>query len=272
MNEKDGFDKIVEALQHQGYIIHKHYEVRYSSSKYCINFCRKRLKFNILLFIDEVGRYNISKMMLCGKKIYLTLNVHDTGNETPIGTQKIDDIIIEGDDIIVSAPPVTRFYSDEDALKVKVTNKEGVPIVNKEVKLMYDTFVHSGRRTDENGEVFYKFPKAIVGVHHVIIAVNDIQIATSITILADKRNYYLSANDLTKKYGESVKFIANLVGIDSKPIMGKEITFTVNGIIYRRTTDVNGEAGFWFHFMPGTYIVTSSYEDITIENTVIVEA
>lgn len=272
MNEKDGFDKIVEALQHQGYIIHRHYKIKYSSSKYCIEFCRKRLKFNILLFIDEVGRYNINKMMLCGHKIHIMLNIHDTTEESPIGTQEIDDIIIEGDDIIISAPPITRFYSDKDALKVKVTNKEGVPIVNKEVKLMYDTFVHSGRRTDENGEVYYNFPNAIVGVHHVIIAVNDIQIATSVTILADERNYYLTAHDLTKKYGESVRFCAYVTGINGEPIMGKEVVFTVNGIIYRRTTDANGEAGFWFHFMPGTYIVTSSHEDITIENTVIVEA
>ena len=78
MNEKDGFDKIVGALEHQNLIIHRDYHIKYhSGGVYVIHKCNERVCFNILLFIYEIGKEHIKEMKMCKNKIFVRLRIKE---------------------------------------------------------------------------------------------------------------------------------------------------------------------------------------------------
>ena len=83
----------------------------------------------------------------------------------------------------------------------------------------------------------------------------------------------LTADDLTKKYGETTQFVATLVDGESKPYENQNITFNINGMIYNRTTDSLGQAKLNINLMPGQYIITSMFENgAIISNKITIES
>lgn len=77
MNEKDGFDKIVEALEHQNFIISRDYHIKYNSGAYRIRQCRRQKCLNVLLFIHEIGRQNIKALKTCQNEIFIKLKIKE---------------------------------------------------------------------------------------------------------------------------------------------------------------------------------------------------
>ena len=78
MNEKEGFDKIVEALEHQNFYIHKNYYIKYRDCRFTIKFCKWTPPFlNILLFIDEIGRNNIKKLFVSRRGMLIKLDIKE---------------------------------------------------------------------------------------------------------------------------------------------------------------------------------------------------
>lgn len=78
INEKDGFDKIVEALEHQGFYIHKNYYIKYRHCRFIINFCKWAPPYlDVLLFMDEIGRNNITKFKINRHGILIQLNIKE---------------------------------------------------------------------------------------------------------------------------------------------------------------------------------------------------
>ncbi|MBQ9026139.1 MAG: hypothetical protein IJ104_07180, partial [Methanobrevibacter sp.] len=82
----------------------------------------------------------------------------------------------------------------------------------------------------------------------------------------------LTAQDLTKTYGTKDQFVANLVDGQGKPYANQKIEFNINGVMYYRTTDSQGNAKLNINLLPGEYIITSKYNDAVIGNTVKVNA
>ena len=77
MNEKDGFDKIVEALEHQNFIISRDYHMIYYSGGYRMRQCCRQRCLNILLFIYEIGRQNIKALRTCQNEIFIKLKIKE---------------------------------------------------------------------------------------------------------------------------------------------------------------------------------------------------
>ena len=53
---------------------------------------------------------------------------------------------------------------------------------------------------------------------------------------------------------------------------GEEVTFNINGVFYTRTTNASGIAKLNINLMAGQYIITSSYNGLSIGNKVTVTA
>lgn len=78
MDEKDAFDKIVEALEHQNFYIHKNYYIKYKDCRFVIKFCKWAPAFlNILLFIDEIGRNDIKKFLINKHGMLIKLDIQE---------------------------------------------------------------------------------------------------------------------------------------------------------------------------------------------------
>ena len=80
----------------------------------------------------------------------------------------------------------------------------------------------------------------------------------------------LSAEDLIKQYGTSKQFVATLLDGQGQPYKNQEITFNLNGVLYKRTTDDNGQAKLNINLPYGKYIITSSYNGCNVANNITV--
>lgn len=80
----------------------------------------------------------------------------------------------------------------------------------------------------------------------------------------------LSAEDLIKQYGTSKQFVATLLDGQGQPYKNQEITFNLNGVLYKRTNDDNGQAKLNINLPYGKYIITSSYNGCNVANTITV--
>ena len=101
-------------------------------------------------------------------------------------------------------------------------------------------------------------------VDYVITAMyGGCNVANNITVLP-----VLSAEDLTKKYGDLTPFIANLVDGQGLPLANATVKFNINGRMYERNTNGTGQAKLNINLIAGEYIITSSYNGANIANKI----
>ena len=72
------------------------------------------------------------------------------------------------------------------------------------------------------------------------------------------------------QYGAPDQFVANLVDGQGKPYPDQKVQFNINGVLYMRTTDVDGNAKLNINLISGAYIITSMYDGEAISNMVTV--
>ncbi len=70
-------------------------------------------------------------------------------------------------------------------------------------------------------------------------------------------------NDFVKMYGTADVFNAVLVDGRDNPISGVNVTFTINGVNYIKTTDKNGVASLNINLHPGSFNMTVDYDDFS---------
>ena len=80
----------------------------------------------------------------------------------------------------------------------------------------------------------------------------------------------LSANDLTKKYGDKTPFTVKVVNGQGNPLANATVSFNINGVLYNRVSDASGVAKLNINLMAGEYIITSTYNNGNIANKVTV--
>ena len=78
----------------------------------------------------------------------------------------------------------------------------------------------------------------------------------------------LTAEDVEMTYLDGTQFKATLVDGQGKAKSGVDITFNINGVFYKRTTDENGTARLNIRLMAGEYIITSQYESAVTSNII----
>ena len=124
------------------------------------------------------------------------------------------------------------------------------------------TFNHS-TATTTNGTANVTFTGTSLGTC-LINATTDSQ-TVSTNIMVDQIVVTgLTVNNATVTDGKSVNLTATLTDIDSNPLSGKTVTFTVNNKDYNAVTDSNGVATLdYTPSKAGTYTVTANFVDGT---------
>lgn len=92
-------------------------------------------------------------------------------------------------------------------------------------------------------------------------------------ILSDNSNAILTADNLTKYYGYNDSFITKLTDNDGNVLNNQNISINLansygKNITYTCLTNDSGEASLSINLGPGLYYVTSSYQNITINNII----
>jgi len=167
---------------------------------------------------------------------------------------------------LVENNDLTKYYRNDSQYTVKVIGDDGNAVGAGEIVTFNVHGVLYNRTTNESG--IAKLNINLGPGDYIITAEHkDCSVSNNITVLP-----VLNAKDLSKKYGTSDQFIANLVDGQGNPFAGETVQFNVNGVLYDRVTDSNGQAKLNIRLMPGKYIITSSYNGASISNNIIVSA
>ena len=183
-----------------------------------------------------------------------------TATNTVTGEYASNTIIIKPR--IVNNSDVTKLYRNGTQYYVTVLDDNGKPVKAGNNVTFNINGVFYTRQTNENGTA--KLNLNLQPGDYIITAeYKKCRASNKIKILP-----VLSAEDIKMKYKDGTKFIVNLVDGQGNPYPNQNVTFNINGVFYNRVTDKNGDAKLNINLMPGTYIITSSYDGSNIANKV----
>ena len=162
----------------------------------------------------------------------------------------------------VNGSDITKYYRNATQYSVQVYNTNGTVVGKGEIVTFNINGRFYNRTTDENGiaTLNINLPPS----EYIITAdYKGCKISNNIKVLP-----VLKAEDITMKYMDGTQFVATLVDGQGNPYKDQFVTFNVNGILYNRLTDSNGQAALNIRLPPGEYIITSSFNGANIANKI----
>ncbi|WP_296891165.1 hypothetical protein [uncultured Methanobrevibacter sp.] len=94
--------------------------------------------------------------------------------------------------------------------------------------------------------------------------------STTVNITVNPNTVNIVAPDVSKYYGGPERFVVNVTDSRGIPLSNKNVTISINGRSYNRTTDENGTASLALNLNSGVYNVTSSIDNQTVSSVVTV--
>ena len=157
---------------------------------------------------------------------------------------------------------LTKYYKNESQYIVKIIKSNGQTAGAGEKVTFNINGVFYTRTTNETGHVKMNI-NLQPGTYIITAEYEGCQASNNIKVLPT-----IQAQDLTKKYRTTNPFEAKLLDKQGKPQANEKVTFNINGVFYTRTTNNNGTAKLNINLQPGTYIITSQYNDAITSNTI----
>ena len=166
----------------------------------------------------------------------------------------------------ITGNDITKYYRNETQYSVQVFDTTGKAVGAGKVVTFNVNGRFYNRTTDANGiaTLNINLPQG----EYVITAINPVtgeMQSNKITVLP-----VVAAEDITMKYLDGTQFVATLVDGQDNPYKDQFVTFNVNGILYNRLTDSNGQTALNIRLPPGEYIITSSFNGCNIANKITV--
>jgi hypothetical protein len=122
------------------------------------------------------------------------------------------------------------------------------------------------RTTNETGHVKLNI-NLVPGEYIITTYYKDCSESNSITVLPK-----LITSDLVMKYRDGSKFVVKTLDDQGNPAPHQEVSFNVNGILYSRITNDNGEGAVNVNLQPGEYLMTTQYGYESNSNKITIEA
>lgn len=174
--------------------------------------------------------------------------------------QKINTIIIKP---TITGNDLTKYYKNNTQYHATFRNSAGSLLTNTAVTFNINGVIYS-RTTNSNGQATLNIN--LQPGTYILTAINPSNsemLSNTVTVLP-----VLIANDTTLKQGTQFKVL--VLNGQGQPYSGQTVSFNINGMIYSRISDVTGYAKLTINLNPSTYIITSSYNGMSISNTIIV--
>ena len=186
---------------------------------------------------------------------YIITAINPVTNEMAANNITVLSKIAENKDLV-------KYYKNDSQYVVKIIGDDGKPVGENQTVTFNINGVMYERKTNASGHA--KLSINLPPGDNVITAMyGGCNVANNITVLP-----VLSAEDLTKKYGDLTPFIANLVDGQGSPLANATVKFNINGRMYERNTNGTGQAKLNINLIAGEYIITSSYNGANIANKI----
>ncbi|MDL2246703.1 adhesin [Methanobrevibacter sp. OttesenSCG-928-K11] len=130
-----------------------------------------------------------------------------------------------------------------------------------------DNFTGSTQETDIVDEINYQ---NMASTSNLNVETNDNQ--NQVNNVSVLNNTQIIIEDGEMYYKNGTRLVVNLLDEDGIGIVGENITITINGKVYDRTTGENGTASMGVNLDPGVYEYTVTYKGSAIYNSSVANA
>ena len=187
------------------------------------------------------------------------------GNFTTGVASSAANVILNKNDIVTSGNNIGNASNCGDSIIAETT---GIKIAYGNVSVTNCTVKTTGENTVNTtglGSVTYNYLVSNVGLGDKTVQSNNKTIVEN-----NGPEFLLTVPELVKIYGSADKLTAILTDANHNPIANANITFAINGKNYTKTTNETGVASMNINLYPGVFTVSASYNDTTVNSTVIV--
>lgn len=187
------------------------------------------------------------------------------GNFTTGVASSAANVILNKNDIVTSGNNIGNASNCGDSIIAETTGIKiaygNASVTNCTVKITGENTVN----TTGSGSVTYNYLVSNTGLGDKTVQSNNKTIVEN-----NGPEFLLTVPELVKIYGSADKLTAILTDASHNPIANANITFTINGRNYTKTTNETGVASLNINLYPGVFTVSASYNDTTVNSTVIV--
>ena len=167
---------------------------------------------------------------------------------------------------LIESSDLTKYYKNQSQFIIRLIDSDGSYLGAGEKVTFNINGIFYTRITNETGHVCLNI-NLNPGNYIITTEYKECFKSNNIKVLP-----VLSAKNMIKKYGSPDQFVATLVDGQGKVFKNQVIGFNINGVFYNRITDNNGQAKLNINLMAGEYIITSSFNECYIANTIKVTA
>ncbi len=164
----------------------------------------------------------------------------------------------------IQASDVVKYYRNGTQYYATILDFKGNPVANTDVMMNINGVFYT-RTTNSAGVV--KLNLNLNPGEYILTVYNPItgdQFSNNVTILS----ILVENHDLVKYYKNASKYSVKVLDEKGSPLSGADVTFNINGVLYTRTSDLNGVASLAINLNPGTYTITAQYNSASVSNTI----
>ena len=206
---------------------------------------------------DAKGQATFAVNLVAGTYTMVTTN--PVTNESATNTITVLPRFTEDSDLV-------KYFRNDSQYILKVLDDDGNPAKAGEIVTYNINGVFYNRTVNATGHV--KLSINLPSDTYIITAeYKGCKVSHTVKVLPT-----LTGSDITKKYGQAGAYEAKLVDGQGKAYANQQIEFNINGVLYKRTTNADGVAKLNINLQAGKYIITASYGQARISNTVTVTA
>ena len=169
------------------------------------------------------------------------------GNEFYAGTNITNNITVLP---TISGSDVVKYYKNGTQYYAVALDGNGNPLVGVNVTFNINGVMYT-RVTNEDGIAMLSIN--LNPGNYIITAIhpNGLMISNNVTVLPT-----ISGSDVVKYYKNGTQYYAVALDGNGNPLVGVNVTFNINGVMYTRVTNEDGIAKLNINLDPGNYIIT----------------
>lgn len=169
----------------------------------------------------------------------------------------------------ITTKDLYKINKAEEPLSMVLTDNENKPLSDRDVTISING-VDYPKKTDKDGLASLAIELRVGNYTGLCKYEGDSVYAGSTAYSTVVVSPKLTTTNLTMNYKDGSKFKAKATDAKGNPIGGCQITFTVNGVAYPKTTDTKGEAYLDINLNTGAYNITTTSYNSTSTNTITV--
>lgn len=203
---------------------------------------------------DASGQANLNINLNPGK--YIITAINRINSDQNFNVVEVLPILVDGHNL-------TKYYRNDSVYSIKVLDDVGNPLPGVDVVFNINGVFYT-RTSNATGYANLNL-RLQPGQYIVTAEYKTFMSSNIITVLP-----VLFAND-TVSYTNESNFCVKLIDGQGNPYANQSIKFNINGVMYNNVTDDEGIARLFINLVDGEYVVTSTYDEYSIANTITIK-